>query len=339
MSYQTSTTRLERTVAAAAGACVCLVVAVAMFTASDQTGQAVSSSPGFQMNRAACDGGFLFTAENILGLCVIGLVAGTFGGMLGMGGGVLKMSFLLLLFGFHPGISKFAALLSYFVVAAGASYQYLKLRLVDSDAVKVLIFSSILGVVLGATIGHHLSRDVLTLLLGVFLLLMSVVMVKKILAREEATLPEPGSPDPLEESDDGSAGRPSRPTPSGWMIALCGFPGGLLSAMLGISGGVVSNPLQQVLARMPIKNAIANTLAMSCVTVPFACLAIMVMGVEAGHFDVWSPMLAAMCLIPGSIIGSQIGPALMKRMSPTVAHAIFGVVAFLMGVNMLFFSA
>jgi hypothetical protein len=121
-------------------------------------------------------------------------------------------------------------------------------------------------------------------------------------------------------------------------VALCGFPGGFLSAMLGISGGIVTNPLQQILARIPIKNAIANTLAKASVTVPIACLMIMAMGIRAGHFDFWTPVLVALCLIPGSIIGSQLGPALTRRMSSVAMHALFCAVALFMGINMLFFG-
>ena len=270
---------------------------------------------------------FDFTAQNVLALTVIGLVAGTFGGMLGMGGGVLKMSFLLLFFGFHPGVSRFAALLSYFVVAVGASYRYLKARYVMMDVVKVLIPSSVAGIFLGAFIGHYLSRDMMTLMLGMFLLFVAVVMVRRILSRAQGELSEAG------RLVDGG-----RPDTSVRTIALCGFPGGFLSAMLGISGGVITNPLQQVMARIPIKNSIANTLLGASVTVPIACIMILAMGVQSGQFDLLPPVLVALCLVPGSIAGSQLGPALTQRMSGSTAHALFGGLALFMGINMLFFS-
>jgi len=106
--------------------------------------------------------------------------------------------------------------------------------------------------------------------------------------------------------------------------------------MLGISGGVVTNPLLQVLAGIPIRNAIACTLAKASVTVPIACLMIMFMGVRGGHFDFWTPIMVALCLVPGSFIGSQLGPALVKRMSFVAVHALFCAVALFMGINMLF---
>lgn len=338
MSEHAFTTRSQQAVAAAAGALICLIAILAMFSSPHGKESPLSFSPGNQAQLAGCDLVFPFTAENILGLFAIGLVSGTFGGMLGMGGGVLKMSFLLLFFGFHPGVSRFAALLSYFVVALGASYRYLKLKFVMMDVVKILIPSSIVGIIFGAFIGHYLPRDILTLILGVFLLFIAVVMVRRILLRCQDVSPPPGGPAAEQDATVTSSRGRARPVRSGWKIVVCGLPGGFLSAMLGISGGVVSNPLQQVLARIPIKNAIANTLVKASVTVPVACLMIMVMGIQGGHFDFWTPFLVALCIVPGSIIGSQLGPALTRRMSSVTAHALFGAVALFMGINMLFFS-
>ncbi len=324
----------KRAVPAAAGALICLVIILAMFS-----GPAYKAGPlTVALTDPAQGVGFHFTAENVLALFVIGLISGTFGGMLGMGGGVLKMSCLLFFFGFHAGVAKFSALLAYFVVALGASYRYAKLRFIMKDIVKILIPSSIIGIIFGAFIGEYLPRDIVTLLLGMFLLFISVVMVKRISSHHQDVLLPAGNlaheqADAISSSCEGPA-----PIRSGWRIWVCGFPGGFLSAMLGISGGVVTNPLQQVLGHIPIKNAIANTLVKASVTVPIACVMIMVMGVRAGHFDLWTPVLVALCLIPGSAIGSQLGPALTTRMSPVTAHALFGGVALFMGISMLFFS-
>ncbi len=339
MKNRVFSSRFERAGALAAGMLVCLVVVAAMFAAPHaKEGPYLFSADG-PAQILAHPGEFRFTAENILGLFVIGLVSGTFGGMLGMGGGVLKMSFLLLFFGFHPGVSRFAALLSYFVVAVGASYRYFKLNLLMMEVVKILIPWSIVGIIFGAIVGHYLSRDLLTLLLGVFLLCVSVAMVRRVLLHYPGVLSTFDGVAAESGQTDGLSGGSLEPPAPGWKLALCGFPGGFLSAMLGISGGVVSNPLQQVLAHIPIKSAIANTLAMASVTVPFACLMIMVMGLGAGHFDFWQPVLVALFLIPGSLIGSQLGPALTMRMPSVAVHALFGAVALLMGIDLLFFSS
>jgi hypothetical protein len=331
-------TKSQRVTATVLAALICLVIILAMFAAPADTGSHALFPRGSQTQTVGGDVGFRFTAENILGLYVIGLISGTFGGMLGMGGGVFKMSFLLLFFSFHPGVSKFAALLAYFVVAVGATYRYVKLKYVMLEVVKILIPSSVVGIVLGAMIGHHLPRDMLTLLLGMFLLFIAVVMVKRVLSHyQDVAQRRGGSAQDGDRAAGSSRGRPA-PTPATWKLVVCGFPGGLLSAMLGISGGVVTNPLQQVLANIPIRNAIANTLAKASVTIPIACVMIMTMGVQAGQFDPSSPILVALCLTPGSVIGSQLGPALMRRMSPVAVHSLFGAVAFFLGITMLFFG-
>jgi uncharacterized membrane protein YfcA len=341
-----ATTTIVPRAATVAGALICLVVMLAMFSEPPGARHPLSFSAGAEEQVAGNDRGFHFTAENVLGLVVIGLISSTFGGMLAMGGGVLKVSLLLLLFGFHPGISKFAALLAYFVVAVGAAYRYHKLGLVNVEAVKILIPSSILGIIVGAIIGHRLPRDAMMILLGMFLLFIAVAMARRMLGRHrDAPTPTDG---PTRDHVTGASPGPGASTMStrpfgrqwlakvGWKVGLCGFPGGLLSAMLGISGGVVTTPLQQVLAQIPIKSAVANTLVKASVTVPIACVIIIVMGVRAGHFDLWTPVMVAFCLIPGSIVGSQLGPALTKRMPSAVMHALLGAVALVMGVNLLF---
>ena len=347
MASDAPTTSVRR-VATAAGALICLVLILAMFSESPGERPPLSFSAGTEEQVAGPDREFHFTPENVLGLVVIGLISGTFGGMLAMGGGVLKVSLLLLFFGFHPGISKVASLLAYFVVAVGAAYRYHKLGLVNMDVVKILIPSSILGIIVGAIVGHRLPRDAMVILLGMFLLFIAVAMAKRIFSRRrDASAPADGLPrDQVTDSSSGTAGPKMSTrrrgslwlTRVGWKVGLCGFPGGLLSAMLGISGWVVTTPLQQVLARIPIKSAIANTLVKASVTVPIACVIIIFMGVRAGHFDFWTPVMVALCLIPGSVVGSQLGPALTKRMPSVVVYALLGAVALVMGINLLFFG-
>ena len=45
----------------------------------------------------------------------------------------------------------------------------------------------------------------------------------------------------------------------GWRAALIGVPVGLSNGLLGIGGGVVAVPLQQVVLRIPLQRAIANS--------------------------------------------------------------------------------
>ena len=64
-----------RRAAAVAGALVCLVVILAMFTKSAREGEAISLSTGEQARAAVRVRDFRFTAENVLGLTVIGLIS------------------------------------------------------------------------------------------------------------------------------------------------------------------------------------------------------------------------------------------------------------------------
>ena len=242
--------------------------------------------------------------------------------------GISFLVICLAVFSIMDAISKFAALASYFVVAVGSAYRYHKLGLVMYDVVKVLVPAAIAGLVLGAIVGHHLPADVMMFVLGMFLLFITIAMVRRIASGDFGQ----GA------AGDGTslARRSSRP--SAWKVAAAGFPGGFVCALLGISGGVVSNPLQQVLAEVPIKNAIANTLAKATITVPIACVMILLLGHNAGHFDLWHPIGVTLCLIPGSLVGSQLGPALTTRLSQVTIHSVFGAITLALGIYALFFG-
>ena len=67
----------------------------------------------------------------------------------------------------------------YFVIALGASYKYFQLKYVRFDVVKILIPASIVGVLIGVVVGHHLPRDIMTLILGIFLLCIAVALARR----------------------------------------------------------------------------------------------------------------------------------------------------------------
>jgi uncharacterized membrane protein YfcA len=322
-------------------AALCLACLLAMFTgvetAPGYLTPPLADSPSSLPQTSAPAAGFSLSGGDVLGLLVIGLISGTVGSMLAMGGGLFSVSFLIFFLGLHSGVARFASLLSYFAVAVDATYRYAKLGFIMKDVVKILVPATLAGIVAGAFIGNRVPPELIIDLLGIFLLAMAAVLVKRVFDhyRNRARLSDVA---PQGHPAHGVRPRGRRRLPALWKTALCGFPGGIACALLGVSGGVITTPLQQLLAPVSLKNDIANTLATHSITVPFACALIMYMGVSGDAFDFWTPILAALLLIPGSLAGSQIGPALLKRMSPAAVHVFFAVMTFLLAINMLFFG-
>ena len=93
-----------------------------------------------------------------LNLLLLGFISGVVGGMLGMGGGVLKVVNLHLFLGFDILFARIVSLISYSVISISAFLNYKKYNLILWDVAKMLIPSSILGVLLGVIIGNWLYK-------------------------------------------------------------------------------------------------------------------------------------------------------------------------------------
>jgi uncharacterized protein len=92
-----------------------------------------------------------------------------------------------------------------------------------------------------------------------------------------------------------------------WKAALSvGLPMGLIGGLLGVGGGIIAVPLQQLLLRIPLRRAIAN----SAVTiVPLSIIGAVyknVANAQAG-VDFTRSLQIALCLIPTAMIGALFG--------------------------------
>ena len=94
------------------------------------------------------------TLKEALILLLLGLLSGVVGGLLGMGGGVMKVANLHLILGFEILLARIVSLISYFVISIAAFLMYRKFNLVLWKVTKMLIPSAILGAIIGVIIGN-----------------------------------------------------------------------------------------------------------------------------------------------------------------------------------------
>lgn len=261
------------------------------------------------------------SAGRVIGLFLLGITSGLIGGMLGLGGGVMKVSSLVLFFGSDVELARTVALITYFVTAASASYRHSKYRLAVWDVVKLLIPASIFGVFIGTCAGNHLNRETLTKLLGLFVLFVSIYMWGQLLSRKKE-----GEERAFDQRIKGE---------KEWKIALIGLPKGFFCGILGISGGVICTPLQRLILNIPLKNAIANTLFSAMFSVAVAMVLSLSTGISKGFFDIWTPILASLCIVPGAAIGSQLGALATNKLSLTIIRLVFAIATLLMALEIL----
>lgn len=224
-----------------------------------------------------------YAISELLAIAGLGLVAGTLGGMLGVGGSVLMIPGLVFILGRPTGVEQHlyqaAAMIANVAVSVPAALRHKKAGAMTPAALRWMLPAALVCVVLGVWLSNlsvFAGRDGgtwLGRLLAVFLLYVIVVNMQKL--RRPAPAPTYGESNTsatgepsgggsgkteIEEEDSGGSGAtPGRGLTVGAIM-------GTIAGLLGIGGGAVAVPLQQTLMRLPLRRCIANSSAVICVS-------------------------------------------------------------------------
>jgi len=124
----------------------------------------------------------------LLALVVLGAVAGASSGLLGIGGGVIMVPALVLLFAFGQRIAQGTALAVMIPTALIGAYTYASGHKVSWPAVVVMIVGSIAGARYGATLALVLPQGVLRTLFALLMVIAAVRMMPSGSARDMGML-------------------------------------------------------------------------------------------------------------------------------------------------------
>jgi len=115
---------------------------------------------------------------NIILYLLLGLVAGTFSGLIGIGGGTIIVPALVFLFGFSQHLAQ-GTTLALLVPPIGflAAWTYYKQGYVDLRIASLICIGFFLGGLIGAKFATKLSNVALERVFGVALLLISLKMI------------------------------------------------------------------------------------------------------------------------------------------------------------------
>lgn len=235
-----------------------------------------------------------FDTFNLVATGVLGFVAGIVGGLAGVGGSLVMIPGLHFIHGDDPAsvhhLYMASAMAVNVTVALPAVYQHSKAGAVRRDLLPTSLASATLAMLGGVLLSNRIEGDHLRTLLGVAIVLYCGYLALRV-ARN--------APDPEREGE--------RTTNPRIIVsaALAGFTGGLL----GLGGGVVLVPMFQALCRMKLREAIATSSAVICVTATIG--AVVKLATLHGHDQqVGNALLLAGLLAPTAIIGARLGAKL-----------------------------
>ncbi|MHC5029125.1 MAG: sulfite exporter TauE/SafE family protein [Planctomycetota bacterium] len=242
--------------------------------------------------------------QDLVALGVLGLCAGILGGLLGIGGSILMIPALKLLIDTDQHLAQAAAMIVNLFVALPAMLRHLRNGAVRWDVVLRMLPFGVVTILAGVELSNVFDgRDsrLLTFAFGLFLIYVILVNVRKLIARTAEPVP-------------------SEQRPLWRTSALVGGIVGFFAGLLGIGGGVIAVPLLQRVCKLPLRQCIATSCALMCLTAGVggwrknATLSQLVD--SAGDPIALSDSLRiAACLAPTAIIGGLIGASLTHRIS------------------------
>jgi uncharacterized protein len=263
-----------------------------------------------------------------------GAVAGAFGSLLGLGGGILIVPLLTLGFGLSLPEAVGVSLVSVIMTSSAAAGVYLEKHVANLRLGMTLELFTALGALVGGSIAFVLDERLLSALFAGLLGYVAFTMAR---APSQEHGPEISSLDEdveADDEDDGPAERAlDRLSGEGYRVrnlgrGIVGSTGaGLASALFGIGGGIIKVPLMNLAMGVPLRVATATSNLMIGITAAASAVIYLV----RGEID---PYVAGPIAI-GVFLGATLGSRVSHRIDLRYLRLLFVVVLLYTAFQML----
>jgi uncharacterized protein len=268
---------------------------------------------------------------DIILLLIIGLFSGLLGGLLGIGGSIILLPALSILFAHrhtpeHQHLYQAAAMVMNFFVALPSAISHQQQKTLLWPLLKWLIPTGLIGIGLGVMssnlpIFQGNGAVYLKQLLGIFLFYVLGYNLYRLF--KQSRLPDI-TPEMARNI-------------SPWKTVFwVGLPMGYSGGLLGIGGGALCVPLQQVLLKIPLHRAIANSSA----TILWTSLIGAIYKTATLPAEIGGPLAGlalAAFVVPTSFIGGYIGARLIYVLPRNIVRIVFCGLMFYAGLRLVFF--
>jgi hypothetical protein len=265
----------------------------------------------------------LLILEFIILIFLFSIAAGVFGSIVGLGGGVVVIPVLTILFGVNIHFAIGASIVAIIGTSSGAASTYVKDKVTNLRVGMFLELASTTGAITGAAIAAYTDSGALKIVFGSILLITVVLQLMK-LGEDIPKSPELkglskrlGLKGTYIETD----GREIQYNATRPVSGLAGTAvAGVLSGLLGIGGGGFKVLSMDMAMKLPMK--VSTTTSNFMIGVTAAASA----GIYFVRGDV-DPLIVAPVAL-GILIGAAIGArVLMRSKNPTIRKAFALVLA------------
>jgi uncharacterized membrane protein YfcA len=263
-----------------------------------------------------------------------GLLAGVFGSLLGLGGGILIVPLLTLGFGLPLLEAVGVSLVCVIVTSGAAAGVYLERRVANLRLGMTLELFTAVGAMVGGLIAFLLPERVLEFLFAGLLIYTAITMARRrdtpttMPATTAGSAVPPASAEPASQVP--SAGESGAPPAGTFADSLSGpdyhvrrvglgavgsVGAGVISALLGIGGGLVKVPVMHLLMGVPLRVATATSNLMIGITASASAVIYLL----RGGID---PYVAGPTAI-GVFLGASLGSRTAHRIPIGVLRGLF----------------
>jgi uncharacterized protein len=268
---------------------------------------------------------------------VIALLAGAFGSVLGIGGGLFIIPSLNLFLGIKLKTAIAASIVAVIATSLGGGNVYVRNHVADIRLGLLLALATVPGAIIGAKIATLVNARVLA---GVFALVLAVSAYRMFVSGQQ----EPSQPTDVPEDQrkpgnglhfrsryvESSTGETVQyevgRVPLGVAISTLA---GLISGMLGVGGGIVQVPVMNLIMGVPIK--VATTTSTYVIGITAMAGAFVYYNHKPSFVD---PALAVPVTV-GVFLGATFGSRLLGRLSPSALRTVFTAVMAIYTVQMI----
>jgi uncharacterized membrane protein YfcA len=254
-------------------------------------------------------------------LAASGILAGAFGALLGLGGGILIVPILTLGFGIPLPTAVGTSLICVIATSTGAAAINVRAGRADVRLGITLAGGTVVGALIGGVLAGFAPERVVAGLFAALLAYTGLTMARGLVRRTDAE--HGGAVDPTRPDGPGAPAYRERRLP----LAIGGsFVAGNVSGLLGVGGGVVTVPLMHLVMAAPMRIAVATSNFMIGLTAAAGAFAYLFRG------DI-DPRLAAPVVV-GVAIGAALGAAVSGRIRTQWLTLLFVVVVAYVAVRM-----
>ena len=255
--------------------------------------------------------------------------AGFLGALTGLGGGIIIVPMLTLIFGVDIRYAIGASLVSVIATSSGAAAAYVKEGFSNIRIGMFLEIATTIGALFGAYLVAKISTAFIAIIFGIVLLISAYLSSKQ--RRVSVTAVQPNSlADRLKmngsfPTSQGFQKYGARNIPQGFGLM---FVAGTLSGLLGIGSGAAKVLAMDQVMRIPFKVSTTTSNFMIGVTAAASAGVFL----SRGYID---PALS-MPVMLGVLSGSLIGAKVLVKARTRWLRLVFGFVIFILAIKMMF---